>query len=257
MISIRGRLAPTGLLLVWLIVGLASPVAADRLDPVIAQAIANPQRTDADRARDARDKPAALLAFMGVRPGMRVADVLAAGGYWSELLSYVVGPTGSVISHTVKEYDAYVTDERNARFGNGRLPNVAPLHVELAKLDLGDQSLDLILMVMVYHDIYYHAADWPAVDRDDFFARIRRALKPGGELVIVDSSALPDSGNRAAQDLHRIEAAFAKSDVERAGFSLQAESDVLSNPGDDRTLSVFDKKIQGHQDRFVFRFVKR
>jgi len=247
--------------LAWMLlvpfIGLIPRADAETVDQTITRAVANPQRSEADRFRDVNDKPAAVLHFIGVRPGMKVADVISGGGYYSELMSYVVGPQGKVIAHTVKTYDRWVADERKARFAPGRLPNVVPLSEELPDLDLGNESLDLILMVMVYHDIYYKSDFWTPPNRDDFFKLIRKALKPGGILAIIDHAALPDTGNTAAQDLHRIDEAFAKRDVERAGFKFQAESDVLRNPTDDHTLVVFDKAIRDHTDRFVYRFVKR
>lgn len=231
--------------------------AAEIADQLIARALATPQRTEADRQRDARDKPAAVLTFIGLQPGMKVADVISGGGYWSELMSYVVGPKGKVIAHTCGPYIQWNADERKARFAPGRLPDVVPLSQELPELDLGNESLDLILMVMVYHDIYYHSSIWTPPNRDDFFKRIRKALKPGGMLVIIDHAALPGTESSAAQGLHRIDEAFAKFDIERAGFALQAESDVLRNPDDDRTTNVFDGGIAGHTDRFVLRYIKR
>jgi predicted methyltransferase len=245
------------LLIVLLTSCLSSAVRAASVDEIVARAIANPQRSEADRLRDARDKPAAILSFVGLRPGMKAADVISGGGYYSELMSYVVGAKGSVIAHTVKTYDRWVADERKARFAAGRLPNVEPLHAELSQLDLGNESLDLILLGMVYHDLYYKSSIWTPPDRDDFFARLRRALKPGGTLIVIDHAALPGTESSAAQGLHRIDEAFAKFDIERAGFVLQAESDALRNPDDDRTTNVFDGGIQGRTDRFALRFVKR
>lgn len=247
----------TSLLLLPFTIGLVSPASAETPAEAVARAIENPQRSEADRLRDARDKPAAVLSLIGLRPGMRVADLISGGGYYSELMSYVVGPKGKVIAHTVKTYDRWVADERETRFANGRLPNVVPLHSELSDLQLGNESLDLILMVRVYHDVYYTSDIWPRVNRDDFLERIRAALKPAGILAIIDHAALPGTGSSAAQGLHRIDEAFAKFDIERAGFEFQAESDVLRNPPDDRTLNVFDAGIVGRTDCFVYRFVKR
>jgi predicted methyltransferase len=255
--SLRIRATLASLLVVLLTIVSGVPASAETPGEVIARAVANPQRSEADRQRDARDKPAAVLSFIGVRPGMKVADVISGGGYYSELMSYVVGPTGKVIAHTVKIYDRWVADERKARFAEGRLPNLVPLSEELPELQLGKESLDLILMVMVYHDIYYKSDFWTPPNRDDFFNRIRTALKPGGILAIVDHAALAGTGNTAAQSLHRIDEAFAKRDIERAGFKFQAESDVLRNPADDHTILAYDPRIQGHTDRFVYRFVKR
>lgn len=241
----------------FLTISMSSSIHAESTSELIARAVENPQRSEADRLRDASDKPADVLNFIGLRPSMKVADFVSGGGYYSELMSYIVGPQGKVIAHTVKTYNQWVADERKARFGNGRLPNVVPLDSELSELSLGDESIDLILMVKVYHDIYYASSIWPRVNRDDLFARLRKALKPGGILAVIDHAALPCTGSSAAQGLHRIDEAFAKFDIERAGFKFEASSDVLRNPADDRTLNVFDGGIQGHTDRFVYRFVKR
>jgi predicted methyltransferase len=244
-------------LLLLLTIGPLSPAPSETRDEAIARAVANPQRSEVDRQRDARDKPAAVLSFIGLHPGMKVADVISGGGYWSELMSYVVGPQGKVIAQTCGPYIKWNAEETKTRFAQGRLPNVMPLSQELSDLDLGNESLDLILMVMVYHDLYYHSSIWTPPNRDDFFQRIRKALKPGGLLVVIDHAALPGTESSAAQGLHRIDETFAKFDIERAGFLLQAESDVLRNPEDDRTTVSFDAGIQGHTDRFVLRFVKR
>jgi predicted methyltransferase len=251
----RATLAAALLLLVN--IGPVSPVSAETPAETIARAVANPQRSEADQQRDGRDKPAAVLSFIGLRPGMKVADVISGGGYWSELMSYVVGPQGKVVAQTCGPYIKWNAEETKTRFARDRLPNVMPLSQELSDLDLGNESLDLSLMVMVYHDIYYHSSIWAPPNRDDFFKRIRKALKPGGVLVIIDRAALPGTERSAAQGLHRIDEAFAKFDIERAGFALQAESGVLRNPDDDRTTNVFDGGIAGHTDRFVLRFVKR
>ena len=111
-------------------------------------------------------------------------------------------------------------------------------------------------MVLVYHDIYFTADYWPAVNRDNFFRQIRSSLKPGGVLVVIDHSAIADTGMSAAQNLHRIDEVFAKQDIESAGFVFDGASDVLRNPDDTRTLSVFDEAIRKQTDRFVYRFIK-
>lgn len=245
------------LLLLVLAIGPWSPARAETPAESIARAIANPQRSDADRARDETSKPAAVLSFMDLRPGMHVADVISGGGYWSELMSYIVGPKGEVIAHTVKTYDQWDADERKVRYAPGRLPNVIPLKAELPELDLGNGSLDLVLLSMVYHDIYYKSNFWTPPDHDDFFRRIRKSLKPGGVLMVIDHVALPGTGSSVPQQLHRIDASFAKHDIEGAGFKFQAESDALRNPDDDHTILAYDEKIRGHTDRFIYRFIKR
>lgn len=230
---------------------------ADSHTDVITQAVNNPARSGEDRKRDETSKPIEVLSFFGVRPGMKVLDFLSGGGYYSEILSYVVGEQGQVVAHTNEAYGKFVGDSITKRFGDNRLPKIVRMTTELPALGFANKSFDMILMVMTYHDIYYVADYWPAVNREDFFMQIHDALKPGGILAIVDHSAKPDTGKSAAQELHRIDEVFARKDIESAGFSFAAASDVLRHPEDDRTIKVFEESIQGKTDRFVYRFTKK
>ncbi len=220
-------------------------------------AVNNPARSLADRERDKTSKPNAVLNLADIKPGMTVLDLFAGGGYYSELLSYAVGPEGRVISHTNAVYESSTGEEATSRFKDKRLPNVSRVISEIDKLGLEKASLDMMFLVLTYHDIYFTADYWPKVDRDNFFRQIRESLKPGGVLVVVDHSALANTGLSAAQELHRIDEAFAKQDIESAGFTFDAASDVLRNSNDARTLSVFDEAIRRKTDRFVYRFVKK
>jgi predicted methyltransferase len=230
---------------------------ADSPMDIYEKAVMHPARMGADHVRDRTSKPAEVLEFFGVKPGMKVLDFLSGAGYYSELLSYVVGEQGQVVAHTNKAYEKFVGEKINTRFGNNRLPLVKRLVTEMPALELGSETYDLILMVMTYHDIYYVADYWPAVDRENFFNQIHNALKPGGILAIIDHSALAGTGKSAALDLHRIDEEFARKDIESAGFKFEAASDVLRRPDDDRTIQVFEDAIRGKTDRFVYRFVKK
>ena len=190
---------------------------------------------------------------------MRVLDLLSGGGYYSEILAYAVGSEGRVVAHTNDIYEEYQGKEISERYRDNRLPNVERLISNTPELKLGSEAFDMILMVLVYHDIYYVSESnpkHPEIDRDRFFAQIHRALKPGGVLAIVDHSATPGTGKTAAQDLHRIDESFAKKDIESAGFVFDRESNALRNPEDDRTMLVFDDRIRRKTDRFVYRFLK-
>jgi len=225
----------------------------------IEAAVSDPRRSDADRERDETSKPVDVLGFFGVKPGMRVLDFLSAGGYYSEILAYAVGPDGSVVAHTNDIYEKYDREEIAERYRDHRLPNVERLISNPPELKLGSEAFDVILMVLVYHDVYYVSESnpkHPKIDRDRFFSQIHRALKPGGILAVVEHSATPGTGNRAAQDLHRIDESFAKKDIESAGFIFDGESNVLRNPDDDRTKLVFDDRIRRKTNRFVYRFTK-
>ena len=189
----------------------------------VAMAVADERRTEADRERDDSSKPIAVLSFFGVEPGMHVLDLLSGGGYYSEILSYAVGPNGEVVAHTNDIYEKYHGDEIAERYREDRLPNVKRLSSNAPDLKLGSEAFDMVLMVMVYHDVYYVSESnprHPKIDRDRFFAQIRHCLKPGGVLAIVDHSARPGTGASAAQDLHRIDQEFARDDIGAAGCVL-------------------------------------
>ncbi len=233
-----------------------STQASDTVE-LIKAAVNKPARSDADRKRDETSKPVEVLSFFQVKPGMKVLDLLSGDGYYSEILANVVGDKGEVVAQTNAAYGEYVKEAVQTRFGNDRLPQVTRLISEVPSLQLGEGTFDMILMVMVYHDIYYVADYWPAVDRDNYFSQIHRALKPGGVLAIIDHSALPGSGNSAAQKLHRIDEQFARKDIESAGFTFDSSSDVLRNPDDARTLVVFDDRIRRKTDRFIHRYIKK
>jgi len=220
-------------------------------------ALAAPGRSDADRERDAASKPAQVLAFFGVERGMRVADLFAGGGYYSEILSRVVGATGRVTAHNNGPYAQFAGEEPAGRFGEDRLGNVDYIVTEADDLQLPD-GLDLAVMVMSLHDVYWvdEAQGWPEINRRRFNEQVFASLKPGGSLGIVDHSALAGSGIEAVTTLHRIDQAFVRQELEAVGFRLVAESDILRNADDDRTKAVFDPEIRRKTDRFVLRFEK-
>ncbi len=224
-------------------------------DPIEAAAAAS-NRTPADRERDARDHPVEVLRFFGVKPGMTVVDMFGAGGYYSELIGHIVGTTGKVYLYNNAAYAGFAGAALKQRVASGRLVNVVPLNAEVGHLDIKPTSVDMVLLVMSYHDMYFKSEDW-AVTPEALFADIDAILKPGGILAIVDHVAAAGTGSSAAQTLHRIEESFARSDIGERGFEYTGGLDVLHNAADDHTKLVFDPSIQGHTDRFVARFVKR
>lgn len=232
--------------------------AADpRLDRAISRAVADPGRPAADRERDSTRRPAEVLAFFGVRPGMSVFDLNAATGYFSELLAGVVGPHGRVIAHNHPGAVAMLGNELTQRYEHRRLPNMEQLLARHDELHLTPQSLDLVLMSMTYHDTYWHdpKVDWGPVDPSALLKQLYAALKPGGVVGVIEHVAASGMDPRASvMGLHRIDPAIVKRDFELAGFVLDGESDVLRNSNDDHSLNVFDPAIHGHTDRFVMRF---
>ncbi len=233
---------------------LAAPLQAQPVPDFIAAAVASPDRSAKDRERDARDKPAELLAFAGLKPGMKVADVLGGGGYWSEILARAVGPSGSVTLVNNPGYFNFGKDDLKTRFGDGRLKEVKRRVFELSNMDLGRGQFDLITIYLSYHDIYWvdeEGYGWPKIDADRFLTQLHDALKPGGKLLIVDHAAVAGTGKSAAQDLHRIDEAFTKKDIAGHGFLLEKSWPNLRNSADDHTKGVFDEAIRGKTDRFT------
>lgn len=225
---------------------------------VIEAAIQNERRPQTDRIRDADRKPAEVLEFIGIAPGMTVLDFNAGTGYYTELLSAIVDENGHVISHNHQGAEGVLTAEHfERRFGNNRLPNTEQVFASHNDLDLPTASLDAILMTLVYHDTYWfdENVDWGPVDHAALLAELYDAMKPGAILGIVDHYATAGSDPyQSARTTHRIDPSVVRRDFSRAGFTLVAESDMLRNDSDDYSLSVFDRSVQGKTDRFVMRY---
>src|SRR2546430_4809414 len=161
---------------------------------------------------------------------MHVADFLAADGYYSELLSYLVGPKGHVLLINNAAYDHWSDNAWQQRLANGRLPNVEHRSMEVEHLDIPDHSLDAVLLIKVYHDLYWVATEgpWPKMDPNLVLNEIARTVKPGGVLLLVDHSAKPGTGAADAGRIHRIDEEYARRDFEKHGFTLVAKSDLRS-----------------------------
>ena len=235
-------------------------VAAGRLlaADVYDNAVAHAGRSSDDRKRDATDRPADVLRLSGIQPGMRVADFLAADGYYSELLSYVVGDNGHVLLLNNVAYDRFVKNAWKQRIEKQHLANVEHRTVDPAHMGLEDASLDAIVLVKVYHDLYWVAPKdgWPQIDVPSVLDQLARALKPGGILVVVDHSARPGSGSSDAGSLHRIDEQFMRKDFESHGFKFSAKSNVLRRPNDKLDKISYQEPMLGKTDRFVYVFRK-
>ncbi len=234
------------------------PAPASLAEQAVLTAVANPARPAADRARDESRQSAAVLNFFRITPGMTVLDLWSGGGYYTELLSYVVGSSGRVVAHNNTPYLDFAKDDLSVRFAPGRLPNVERLLAENNQLTLPAGRFDAVLMTNVYHDIYFvdEKAGWPRIDGPKLLAEVFRSLKPGGVLGVTDHAAVPGSPPETGGTLHRIDPALLKREIIAAGFVLEAESDVLVNPEDDRTKSAFDPSVKGRTNQVVLRFRK-
>lgn len=221
-------------------------------DP-IAAAVDHADRPAKDRARDATRKPAEVLRYFGVAPGMRVAELQTGRGYYAEILARVVGARGRVWAHNspfvLRRYAEEPITERLARLG---LSYVVRLDSELESLALPPGGVDMVLIVLFYHDTY-----WQKVDRAAMNKSVLAALRPGGIYGVIDHHAEAGSRDRDVRRLHRVDAELVKSEILAAGFELVGDSQLLRNTADDRTVNVFDASMRGRTDRFIFKFRKR
>jgi len=221
-----------------------------------SDAVSHAGRPAGDIQRDTIDHPAEVLRLAGIRPGMEVADFLAAEGYYSELLSYLVGPRGHVYLMNNEAYDKWSDNQWQGRLVGGRLPNVEHRTVTVEYLGLPARSLDAILLIKVYHDLYWQPDNgpWPKINPDEVLSEIARVVRPGGILLLVDHSAKPGTGSADAGRLHRIDEQFARRDFEKHGFIFVRSSDVLRRPDDARDMITYKGEMVGKTDRFVMVF---
>jgi predicted methyltransferase len=242
------RLPITALVFAALLV----PVAAGAAVPdYIEKAVADPARPAAYTKLDADRKPAEVMDFAGVKPGETVAEYLPGGGYYTRLLSDVVGPDGKIYAlETTTWGDDNVAGTKKAIAG---LSNVT-----LDTAPLGDfhlpQKVDLFWTTLNYHDL--HVPKYANVNMAAFNKHVFDSLKPGGVYLIVDHAAAKGTGATLSPKLHRIEEATVVQEVTAAGFKLAGESDVLRRPADDHTKVVFDPSIRWKTDQFVLMFKK-
>jgi predicted methyltransferase len=231
-----------------------SAIAESKIPQYIADAVNSPERPAADRQLDQSRKPEQILAFFGIAPGMKVADLWAGGGYTTELLARAVGPNGKVYSQNMEMPARFkeAAASWQARLKEPGLSNVVEITKPFDSPDLlpvPPGSLDAVIINLNYHDMVGRG-----FNRDNINRAVFKALKSGGIYGLVDNSAKAGSGARDADTLHRIDENFEVAEIEKAGFRLVATSDVLRNPTDPRTQPFW--KMNHTQDRFVLKFAK-
>jgi len=222
---------------------------------IFADAIDLSGRNDRDTARDITSKPTEVINFAGVKKGDTVLDFLGGGGYYSEILSRVVGEKGEVVLQIPQAYVQYVGKELDARLADNRLKNVTYLLSEPEDLKLGSAKYDSVFLILGYHDLYLKAGTWTltaAVMED-----VLKSIKSGGKLLVIDHDAAKGQGATVADSMHRIEGEFVIAALDKLGFKLVSKSDILMNANDDHTKSVFDKAVRRKTDRFVLLFERK
>jgi predicted methyltransferase len=224
--------------------------APDYKAPDYEAIVASVDRSDADRQTDQRRQPAQMLAFTGVKPGMKVLDMEANAGYSTELLARTVAPDGVVYAQDSAAVMERVKDKFDIRAQKPAMKNVVHVVRNFDDPIPPDVSgLDLITFFFAYHDTTYMP-----VDRAEMNRKMFAALKPGGFLIIADHSARPGDGTTVAKTFHRIEESTLRQEIEAAGFKLAAEADYLRHPEDPRDAAVFRPQIP--VDEFVLKYQK-
>jgi predicted methyltransferase len=238
----------------------------------IAEIVASPDRTAADRSTDLRRKPADMLAFIGLQPGMVALDLSAGGGYSTELIARAVGPTGRVYGQSTPP-DSNRKPPAAPEAGAAPAPAAAPRLTtaqRLAERAKNPAAGNIISVVRTFEDpvpaelvgtldvvtlmFNYHDLGHLGVERSRMNRAVFAALKPGGTYVIADHSGRPGTGISESGTLHRVEEAFLRREVEAAGFKLAEEGHFLRNPNDPRDRNTPEPPMP--KDEFVLKFVK-
>jgi predicted methyltransferase len=235
----------------------AQPGSAAVATADVAAAIAAPDRPPEQVASDAQRQPEAVLAFAGVKPGDRVADFMSGGGYFTRLFSHLVGNSGHVYAFLPDEQLKNCSPDEvagtRALEQGGANANVSVVSGPVGRFH-PPEPVDVVWTSLNFHDLYdsfMGPADVPKVTQAMF-----EALKPGGELMVIDHVAEAGSGVRDTETLHRIDPEVIIRTVEAAGFRLEAKSELLRNPQDTHQLRVFDPAVRGRTDQVVLKFRK-
>ncbi len=234
---------------------IAAPLCANastKASSIIAKAVSDPARPKDHRSLDPLRKPGETLAFSGVRPGMVVGEFYPGGGYFTRMLSDVVGLTGHVygIENAGWKGAVKANDEMLAE---GKWKNVSLDSQPFGTVNF-PKPLDLAWVTQNYHDL--KIAEYGKVDTLAFDRSVYRALKPGGIYFILDHQGQAGMSDAKIAKVHRINRNVVVKEVTSAGFKLIAEGKFLHRPGDDHSKPIFDKSIQGHTDQYALKFVK-
>jgi predicted methyltransferase len=235
----------------------ATCASAASIPDNIAAAVADSNRPDADKTRDANRKPAETLAFTGVKSGAQIAELLPGGGYFTRVFSKAVGSSGhvyAVVPAPLPDAPADVPDSAarvKAIAGDPNYANVSVVVEPFSQLRV-PAPVDLVWTSQNYHDLH----NFPGLDLGVFNKMVFDDLKPGGIYLVLDHRAEAGSGGRDTKTLHRIDPETVKKEVLAAGFVFVGSSDLLRQPSDNHSLKVFDPAVRGKTDQFILKFRK-
>ena len=233
------------------VVGLAAQTPPKSLEA----ALADPGRA-MHRGADARRKPAALIAFAGVKPGDKVLDLIPGDGYWTRIFSKLVGPRGKVYAVWPEAYAKLAAGNVDTLRQLSASPHYGNIVTQVQPTTrlAAPEPLDVVWTSQNYHD--YPDKFMGPTDPSVLNRAVYSILKPGGVYMIIDHQAQPGSGLRDTDSLHRIDPATVIAEVKAAGFRYAGQSRVLANPKDPLTIKVFDPSIRGHTSQFALKFVR-
>ena len=259
----------------------SSGLSADS-EILLKEVIAGDHRSDKNKARDDQRNPLETLAFFGVEPDMNIVEIWPGAGWYSEILAPYAKRGGGTFTaahwdtssgsdFVVKGVERYKTAFADKDlYGDFKIVGLSENTTEIAP----EGSVDMIVTFRNLHN-------WmPRGSQDAILAQIYKALKPGGVLGVLDHRAAADAEVDPKASNGYVNEALAIEIVEKAGFKLEASSDVNNNPKDTAdhkfgvwtlppTLSTapfgqepdpdFDQtavKAIGESDRFTLKFVK-
>ena len=243
---------PIAVLVASLVIAAPLIAASPKIAPTMAAAVADPNRPKDHREADALRKPAETLAFSGLKPGMTVGEFYPGGGYFTRMISDVVGPKGHVYGIENDKWKGAV-DANKELVASGKWKNVSIDTRPFGTVDF-PKPLDIAWVTQNYHDM--KIAKYGVVDTVAFDKAVYKALKPGGIFFILDHQGAPGLTNEQIEKLHRINRDVVVKEVTSAGFKLVDEGNFLRRVGDDHTKPIFDESIRGHTDQYALKFVK-
>jgi predicted methyltransferase len=235
---------------------------ADSVRPPSADVASRGVRTaepkEAEWQREERMRTLEVLAFFRIQPGMTVLDLYSGSNYYLEALSQRVGNQGNVVVYDKPPHRRLAEDDIAIRTAVGHPKNVTFISGRDKELQLPRGAYDVVLMILVYHDVYVidNENGWTKVDGPKMLARIYESLKPGAVLGIVDYVATSGEPSTTAGTLHRIDPELIKSDLTASGFLFDGESEALRNYSDDLSRPVYGESVRRSADRTVLRFRK-